>query len=388
MLGDGVNQFVNPRYHNGPPLRAVPHAMRMPDQAASEARVWYGRMFLPPTDALSHREGVSYGEIRDLTQETHQKASAGADSVLSIGCSRPSKFVPQAEGGADAACAANQMYCWMRCMNYTDDANPTACAAKGLGFNCTDQFDQVWVSGHGDYWPSCTNSTQLTQPLDPIPSPSPGQAEACAPWDTFSSAAGYNMSTALGTAGRTKLMWNVVGDEIQVKMVHSARAGWLALGAENVGGDHNGMNGASVVIGRFDPVQGNSVGEYTIPLDRTAFRWWIPAKTSSLSGTELSVDGCYTTLKFTTKQIDGVSLNVTSNRMIWALTEQSVSMPDFAAYHAPRQFNISEQANYRGHLLWDMPHRLPGTTSGAGAPDTRVVLLGAVLVLSVLFQQA
>ena len=48
MLGDGVNQYVNKKCQSGPPLRATPHALRMPSQSASEFRLWFGRMVLPP----------------------------------------------------------------------------------------------------------------------------------------------------------------------------------------------------------------------------------------------------------------------------------------------------------------------------------------------------
>lgn len=56
MLGDGVNQYVNPKIA-GRPLRATPHALLLGSAsepgAQDASRVWFGRMFLPPTDALS-----------------------------------------------------------------------------------------------------------------------------------------------------------------------------------------------------------------------------------------------------------------------------------------------------------------------------------------------
>eukprot|EP00798_Chlamydomonas_sp_ICE-L_P017150 gene17150-23460_t len=62
MLGDGVDMYINPYLPEGvAPLRAAPHAMIMPRHAATESRVWYGRMFLPPADALVESNGVSSG---------------------------------------------------------------------------------------------------------------------------------------------------------------------------------------------------------------------------------------------------------------------------------------------------------------------------------------
>lgn len=60
MLGDGVDQYFNAKY-DGPALRAAPHAMVMPEHSPNQARVWYGRMFLPPDEALNEIQGVSFG---------------------------------------------------------------------------------------------------------------------------------------------------------------------------------------------------------------------------------------------------------------------------------------------------------------------------------------
>ena len=69
MLGDGVNQFFNAKYRSGPGLYATPHSFTMPSAAEAVARAWYGRMILPPADALSEQHGLSYGKMRDLTQK-------------------------------------------------------------------------------------------------------------------------------------------------------------------------------------------------------------------------------------------------------------------------------------------------------------------------------
>jgi hypothetical protein len=60
MLGDGVQQYINPRLaRSAPPLRSTPHAMVMPRGADGESRSWYGRMFLPPADAISEEHGTT-----------------------------------------------------------------------------------------------------------------------------------------------------------------------------------------------------------------------------------------------------------------------------------------------------------------------------------------
>ena len=62
MLGDGVEQYFNDKY-DGPNLRAAPHAMVMPQHAPQQSRAWYGRMFLPPDEALNERHGLSYARF-------------------------------------------------------------------------------------------------------------------------------------------------------------------------------------------------------------------------------------------------------------------------------------------------------------------------------------
>ena len=70
MLGDGIHQVLPSR--SGAPipsLRAVPHSVVTPVTAdPSAARVWYGRMVLPPSDALRPGHdavGDSFGALRE-----------------------------------------------------------------------------------------------------------------------------------------------------------------------------------------------------------------------------------------------------------------------------------------------------------------------------------
>eukprot|EP00964_Phaeocystis_antarctica_P153435 scaffold121710_cov57-Phaeocystis_antarctica.AAC.1 len=80
MIGDGWHQWINPGLRF--PLRPAPHAMTMPrlmsrldaEAAATDAatdaaaprplRLWYGRMLLPPADALLPPHGFSFESVR------------------------------------------------------------------------------------------------------------------------------------------------------------------------------------------------------------------------------------------------------------------------------------------------------------------------------------
>ena len=59
-----------------------------------------------------------------------EAVTKGAGHGNGIGCSRKLAEVEQLE------CADDQMYCWMRCMNHTADANPETCAEKGMKLKC------------------------------------------------------------------------------------------------------------------------------------------------------------------------------------------------------------------------------------------------------------
>ena len=56
VVGDGWSQWLNPQLST--PLRAAPHRMTMPHRLGAMqlhlTRVWYGRMYLPPADAVLH----------------------------------------------------------------------------------------------------------------------------------------------------------------------------------------------------------------------------------------------------------------------------------------------------------------------------------------------
>lgn len=133
LLGDGVNQYINRALDpEQPPLRAVPHAFRMP--ATSAPRVWYGRMVLPPADALHPLHSLTFGEIRE---------GMLAEDVISseFGCSNDMV----ARELQDTTCDEESFYCWHRCMNFTDYNVSTAiCEEQGLDLSCVNEEGLLW----------------------------------------------------------------------------------------------------------------------------------------------------------------------------------------------------------------------------------------------------
>ncbi|KAL3908504.1 MAG: hypothetical protein SGPRY_009772, partial [Prymnesium sp.] len=67
LVGDGWRQWLTPQLSRA--MRAAPHSMSvLPSnherEGATEARLWYGRMYLPPEDALLPGENRSFAELR------------------------------------------------------------------------------------------------------------------------------------------------------------------------------------------------------------------------------------------------------------------------------------------------------------------------------------
>ena len=185
MAGDAMDGIVNPGLAGNAPIRATPHAVSI---SSPNARLWYGRMFLPPADALSERHGVTFSRLRELAAEQTALrlqsrrllgGSVGdAEIDVDVGCSSQT----YARRQAPAACTSNQMYCWMRCMELTPQINAAACAEKGLQLQCTSQFKQVWreKDSHGDYNPTCSDYTDF---VTPAPTLAPAPKGSCAPFN-------------------------------------------------------------------------------------------------------------------------------------------------------------------------------------------------------------
>jgi len=239
MLGDGVEQYVNNKLIKGPFLRAAPHGMVMPDHTDAQSRVWYGRMFLPPMDALSEAHGISFGQLRKkMIEDVH----AGGGKGQGMGCSR---MLQETEG---LQCETNQIYCWMRCMEHTETASADICDEQNLSLKCANQRGEIWVpeNRHGDYNPICTSDTNDTKPVTPTEQ-IPAKPESCATADfaAYAGAADYQHSLNLGFADEAMLMWNITDGMLVGKMAVKSVVGWLAFGllAVREPSSHSGPKG-------------------------------------------------------------------------------------------------------------------------------------------------
>jgi len=336
MLGDGVEQFVNSRVR-GAPLRAAPHAFRMPAAGASAARVWYGRMVLPPGGALHPAHGQTFDDLR-------RAMIAGDAEELRLGCSSPHAVARQLE---TTACAAGSLYCWHRCMAWAEEGEPAGvspetCAARGLELKCVNTRDQLYVAGHGDYFPSCTNTTANATDYPTLPD-YPRDAAKCtsAMFQAFSNTTGYEHALDLNAS---KLMWTVADGALEGKLVFDGIFGYLSFGlAGPAGSDKNGMHNASVILalrgGVYDDAKGmdltsaSTVGEYKIHHKQTSFRHWkTPRQSDPLSVYAVESTGCFVALSFKTRAINGIALNLTgADELLWA----GNAVDSYAGYHGP-----------------------------------------------------
>ncbi|CAE8593612.1 unnamed protein product [Polarella glacialis] len=163
-------------------------------------------------------------------------------------------------------------------------------------------------------------------------------------------------------------------------MIHKDLVGWMAIGIENLGGGHFGMNGVRVVMGLNNSATSPSIGEYKIDEALTAFRQWqTQLSPSAFMAAEMSLTKYFSSIHFKTNIIYGMPLNVTSgtSRLIWARARNAyvtVDLGGFAAYHSDVNGDPSQRARFRGHVRLDLASGLEIPTSAsasasAGAPS-------------------
>lgn len=106
------------------------------------SRVWYGRMYLPPSNAIVMPENVTYGDIRS---EQIKSNHLGNLSSMSLGCS--TSLVSAELGGS---CPSKEdIFCWFQCM-------PTkSCSESTSNAKCVNSHMQVWAPLYGH----CTDCT-------------------------------------------------------------------------------------------------------------------------------------------------------------------------------------------------------------------------------------
>jgi len=309
MLGDGVNQYINNRFvdvgNSGHRLlRATPHAVSLKVHDDSQARVWYGRMVLPPKDALVAAEStqttLTYGDIRRrLVENPDVHIPAG------LGCSSPTMRALQHSGNHDepSACEKGSLFCWARCMELADyDISEEICQEQNLELKCINPRGQFQTGErHGDFWPACSNTTVELTPYPEIPQ-TPEGLDTSEAWNAFLAASDgmmYEHSFDLTTEKNkgVVLQWSVVDEEqgiVKARLAFNDVFGWLAMGFADPEGRHNGMNGADILLalpgGNYTPTFGLEVPGKTLPgTDEISVE--LSKKKSATVATEINPEG-------------------------------------------------------------------------------------------------
>jgi hypothetical protein len=360
LLGDGVNQYVNHHLPLQHALRATPHALTLPQHSQDEARVWYGRMVLPPSTAIHPQHNRTFQDIRNALIQASTSINHGdndndkqntANHVLSLGCSS-SAATMVARQLETMTCEGDTLMCWHRCMNITEaGVSDDICADRELLLRCINPRNQLWDNKHGDFYPGCAaTDAQVATPYPPLPN-APRNEDECSDsrFDEFvqRSTPDYNHSVPLGNGA--VFMWSVDNKTVHGKLLYNGLFGYLSIGFANIGGAKNGMHGANVLMATpgtdYSPVTGfnltttTSVRPYRISenKDEASFRFWdLPLEFypgDQVGEPMLSATTCFTSMSFIAKTIYGQPFNVSgSDELIWAAN----GVDAFAGYHPSR----------------------------------------------------
>ena len=173
VIGDGWAQWLNPSMTS--PLRPAPHGMVMRHDNNDDGivRVWYGRMYLPPPDAVQHPTGLPFGAWRQHHASHPSDAFSNASSTLveasdhlPSGCGGGRRYL-QTTGVPN--CLANEVWCWHQCI----DVSNLPCTTSAVCWRTLD--DSIWQPED----PHCASCE--TRCLAPPPPPSSGSSPSTSP---------------------------------------------------------------------------------------------------------------------------------------------------------------------------------------------------------------
>ena len=355
--------------HGSTGLRATPHALVLDTHDENVlARVWYGRMVLPPNNAYSPASpNYTFGKLR---QSLVHSSTHGEGVVPSgIGCSSPtlqtviaatSRRSLSEEGGAhDTTCAQDELFCWFGCMSLPEYniSSVFSCTERNLSLECMNPRGQVHLNGeeHGDFFPACTDRTYETHPVTPFPTIDQQDESVCTSdlWTEFLMEESYDHQATLTRPNGTEtiLLWSIVdnGDgskKLKARLVFDNVFGWLAIGfANQTDVALNGMLGANILLampgGNYDAATGmdlsvgGTVATYKIDEEDTAFRHWqtpIDNEETQTTTTGFEDTDCFTALTFESDHINGQKFTFDgTDEMIWAGNHNDIWM----SYHGP-----------------------------------------------------
>ena len=241
-------------------------------------------------------------------------------------------------------------------MNTTEySVSDEICAAKGLDMRCINPRSQLYVEGHGDFYPACIDASTASNVTDYPPlENAPRSENECTleAYQKFASKTLYENQVVVGKDAGT-LSWTFVDGVLNGRLAFNGLFGWLAFGMANPTGILNGMLGASIIMalpgGNYnaadglDLTVGDNVNEYHINPFETAFRHWstpVTSKTRHASKKQYSMEAndCFTAITLKTDNINNIKFNVTGrDELLWAANGADY----YAGYHGANRFRFA-----------------------------------------------
>eukprot|EP00939_MAST-03C_sp_MAST-3C-sp1_P001151 g1151.t1 len=130
MAGEAMRQWTHPSVGNA--VRTVPHAVVLPKKSdvveeGGVARLWYGRMFLPPGNAIvgASEGAITFAEYRAenvkaiAALNARQQRRRAAEMSTGVETTNIHSFVGTVSfrGLTSGTCTANELWCWNQCMD-------------------------------------------------------------------------------------------------------------------------------------------------------------------------------------------------------------------------------------------------------------------------------
>lgn len=418
MMGDGVNQYVNPNVKDTPQeerkfIRATPHKVGLVSHNDNVARVWYGRMVLPPPLGYNPTEKKTHGQIRSLVNKRDDNSDQNLNIGQGLGCSSPDhmRLLSGADGhSSDISCQDGEaIYCWFRCMSLVDqNVSRATCKERNLNVQCVNPRDQFSLGKkHGDYYPFCSNTTDPVTPYPELPT-YPADDKVCIDtlWNTYLDGDKYDHTFDLTSKETTAMfMWSVDDDQIHAKLTFRGLFGYISIGLANMDPEarHNGMNGARIIMalpgggGEYSAKDGldldksKTIEEYIIDHQGSSFRHWKTPVTVEGRFIDANVthDDCFTSLSFKMDGIHDQLFNVSgTDDLVWA-----ANGVDFYAGHHGRnraRFNVEWRTGTSKMLTVDKPRFGSSTPSPTPSPtqptvtsSTMNLMTNAVCILTI-----
>ncbi len=126
LMGDGAARWLAPVL--GAAFRGIPHKLVVDLPVGQHSsRSWYGKMYLPPADAVIPQEQMKYSDYNELMMKyaptvasrgEHQDSSL--QSLLPSACGGYIEGVGRIMTANDDNCPVGQLWCWSRCMSTAD----------------------------------------------------------------------------------------------------------------------------------------------------------------------------------------------------------------------------------------------------------------------------